>query len=232
MHKTRFLALLLLGLLATACKKDDTPTDVQTFNFDFDKGLQGWTVDFSDYNQSNGDLELKGEIAPLPAPLNTAVKALKVQGHNRSDDLFMFIERKLTGLEPKRDYRLKIDVRLASDAPNGAVGIGGAPGESVYLKAGGTSIEPVVTKKANGDYEVNIKKGQQSNSGDDLKVIGNTANGGTKFEYVGIARKAEGQTVKTNEKGECWVVIGTDSGYEGLTTLYYQRVDVRLELVD
>lgn len=232
MHKTFFSAILLMAFFATACKKDEKPADTRIFNFDFDKGLQGWTVNFSDYNESNGDLDFKGELAPLPAPLNSAAKGLKVQGHNRSDDLFMFIERKVTGLEPNQTYRLDIDIALASDAPNGAVGVGGAPGESVYLKAGAAGIEPVVTKKADGYFELNIKKGQQSVSGDDMKVIGNVANGNTKFEYVSINRKGENLSVKTNDQGECWLIIGTDSGFEGLTILYYQRVDARFKLID
>jgi hypothetical protein len=34
--------------------------------------------------------------------------------------------------------------------------------------------------------------------------------------------------VKTNSKGELWLIVGTDSGYEGVTTIYYTSISVVL----
>jgi hypothetical protein len=34
--------------------------------------------------------------------------------------------------------------------------------------------------------------------------------------------------VNANASGELWLLVGTDSGFEGTTALYYQRIDVRL----
>jgi hypothetical protein len=34
--------------------------------------------------------------------------------------------------------------------------------------------------------------------------------------------------VNANSRGELWLLVGTDSGFEGLTALYYQRIDVTL----
>ena len=33
---------------------------------------------------------------------------------------------------------------------------------------------------------------------------------------------------KANENGELWLVVGTDSGFEGKTTIYYNRIEVIL----
>ena len=33
-------------------------------------------------------------------------------------------------------------------------------------------------------------------------------------------------SVKTDAQGACWIVLGTDSAYEGLTRLYYDKVGV------
>ena len=233
--KTAFFpAIALICLLIASCKKDGTPAKTETFTFDFNNGLQNWSVGFADYNESHGDMELDSEIAALPAPLDTTKKGLKVQGHNRSDDLFMFIKHKVTGLAPNQNYRVKIELTFASNAPSGAVGVGGAPGESVFVKAGATKTEPLSTKKTDGTYEMNIDKGQQSNSGADMKVIGDVANGTDKFEYVSLTRNSGNQTitVKTDAQGACWLIAGTDSGFEGLTRLYYQQLKATLEPAD
>lgn len=233
MKKTSIPALAMTILLATACHKDKGPVETKSYTFDFNDGLQGWAVGFSDYGESHGDLQLKWEIAALPAPLDATKKALNIAGHNRSDDLFMFLKRKVTGFDPNRNYRVKLDLIVASDAASNAVGIGGAPGEAVVLKAGATAVEPVSTKNAGGYYELNVDKGNQSIGGADMKVIGDVANGTDQFKYVSLNRSSGSQvlTVKTDSNGECWLIIGTDSGYEGLTSLYYQQVNASFERV-
>ena len=32
--------------------------------------------------------------------------------------------------------------------------------------------------------------------------------------------------VKSNDSGELWLIIGTDSGFESTTTIYYNRIKV------
>jgi len=34
---------------------------------------------------------------------------------------------------------------------------------------------------------------------------------------------------KSNISGDLWIIIGTDSGFEGLTELYYSAVKILLE---
>jgi hypothetical protein len=34
--------------------------------------------------------------------------------------------------------------------------------------------------------------------------------------------------LKTNESGELWLLIGTDSGFEGKTTLYFSSIRISL----
>lgn len=34
-----------------------------------------------------------------------------------------------------------------------------------------------------------------------------------------------------SENGDAWIIIGTDSGFEGKTTLYYSEIIVRLKEV-
>ena len=57
---------------------------------------------------------------------------------NLPDDLFMFLKRRLgtdDGIVPGQKYRITYTMVFASSAPSGAAGIGGAPGESVFIKA-------------------------------------------------------------------------------------------------
>jgi len=48
-------------------------------------------------------------------------------------------------------------------------------------------------------------------------------------EFISIQRNHQHKTlVNANSKGELWLLVGTDSGFEGFTSLYYQRIDVTL----
>ena len=173
--------------------------------------------------------ELKYDYTNLPANLGTQ-KAIMLSGNNHSDDLFMFIKRKVTGLNPNTSYTLVFEVELASNAPKGSVGAGGSPGESVYLKAGASEIEPV--KNVQGDqYVLNIDKGNQSEAGSNATVLGDIAIPSTVAEYTLITRNnaspsSQPLIAQSNSNGDIWLMIGTDSGFEGTTTVYYTKVKV------
>lgn len=149
----------------------------------------------------------------------------------------MFLRRRLgpdDGVVPGQEYRIGFTIVFASNAPSGAVGIGGAPGESIYLKAGATAVEPeVYLDSADNHYRMNVDKGP-GNSGDGTaaSVIGNIANGRSAEEdarYVSLTRQHEHQyTVNASADGELWLLVGMDSGFEGLTGTYYQSISVTL----
>ena len=68
-----------------------------------------------------------------------------------------------------------------------------------------------------------------------MVVIGNVAHPGvTGREYRIKTMNNDGKplTVETDGEGRLWLIVGTDSGFEGLTTLYYDRISYRLRLVD
>jgi hypothetical protein len=101
---------------------------------------------------------------------------------NHSDDLFMFLKRRLgtdDGVVPGQEYRVMFTTVFASNAPSGALGIGGSPGESVYLKAGASMVEPeVYLDSETGYYLMNVDKGSgNSGNGTAASVIGDIANG-------------------------------------------------------
>jgi hypothetical protein len=218
----------------------------QTIELDYDfrrGGTLGWTAGFADYPPStdpDGSLyELLARLRFIPRKLTRVPKrGFYIQGHNRSDDLFMFLKRRLRvedGIAPGRTYRVEYIIKFASNAPSGCGGIGGAPGESVFLKAGASSIEPLAVLQPNGYLRMNVDKGNQAQSGTAASVAGNIANGipcEQAFPYYPFAliqRSHQHTTdVMATSNGELWLLVGTDSGFEGLTRLYYQSIRVKL----
>jgi hypothetical protein len=53
---------------------------------------------------------------------------------------------------------------------------------------------------------------------------------GEDFIYTLIERDNFQQpvTVRSDANGNLWIVVGTDSGFEGTSTLYYNEIEVRL----
>lgn len=205
---------LILGALGSARAQN------QTLVFDFNKNVDGWEGGYSDYsNESGFNFEFARSF--LPKPLDTAEYGLKLEGMNRSDDLFMFLRRKVEGLAPSSKYEVRFKVRLASKYASDAAGIGGAPGTSVVLKIGAVPFKPV---DQNG--RMNVEKGNQSQPGTQMDTIGNIAVGPGINHYVSIERSnARVFTFTTAADGSAWIILGTDSGFEGLTELYYQKVE-------
>jgi len=231
-----FFRLIFIGVFGLLCFSscslaDDSGLTILSDYYDFtETGPDGWAVDFADYPTGEEDsmgYELEFAYTNLPGTLSSK-KGIKISGNNHSDDLFMFMKKKVTGLPPSTLFSVIIQVELASNAPTGSVGIGGAPGESVFLKAGTSSVEP---KKINTGnlYELNLDKGNQATDGDDLINLGHIGVASATTDYQLIVRTNESQStpyyVQSNSQGELWLIVGTDSGYEGTTTLYYTRLN-------
>lgn len=229
----RVIFSLFLMSILTRCTLPDNEQGIWVFSesFDFSREQYGWVADFADYPATAEDsinYELKFEYTNRPANLGGG-KSILMSGNNHSDDLFMFMKKKIAGLAPNTDYNLVFEIELASNAPTGAVGIGGAPGESVFLKAGASYTEPKKVIDGN-QYTLNIDKGNQIDGGEDMIVLGNIGVAANTTQYTLITRSNVQShapfAVRSNSQGELWLIIGTDSGFEGITTLYYSRVNV------
>jgi hypothetical protein len=231
------LALLQLFGAVAGCGGANAP-DIRSrsFTFDFNNGNEGWNADFADlpsnYNQAT--YELGVSHAELPSPVPVVRRGIRIQGHNRSDDLFMFLKRKVTGLLPLRTYRVTYTVEFLSNAPESSFGIGGGPGSAVIVKAGATNFEPKATVDSRDGYlRLNADKGNQSAGGANLKVLGSIGIPGDQAVYTfktlnGVTAPV---TVTADSAGSVWLVLGTDSGYEGLTALYYTAMTASFELL-
>ncbi len=227
----------LVSLLA-GCDAVGPPLQVEAV-FDFRLGRQGWQADFADYSVLNEDLQLMADIEALPDELDVRGTGFYIQGMNRSDDLFMYLKHELgplDGVRPGQTYQVRYRIVVASNAPTGCAGVGGAPGESVYLKAGASTDEPDDVRDGDG-VNLNVDKGNQAEGGADAFVVGDIANGEDCGEYENLDdvpyvsldfRPEQEQTVTADEQGRLWLFVGTDSGFEGLTGLYYQRIEAVL----
>lgn len=228
-QRVSLLFFVLLG--AVACDPDDpTPALPLTgvlYESNFSAGTDGWKADFADYSTANGDMQLRSDWARLPQPLDSTRRSIMLSGMNRSDDLFMYLTRSLSGLQPNHDYKLVFDIELASQYATNSFGIGGSPGSSVYVKAGASATEPK-RQLVDDFYEINIDKGNQAEGGKDMLVLGNIGAGEDVEQYTLINRtNADAPlTVRSDSNGQLWLIVGTDSGHEGLTTLYYSRIKV------
>jgi hypothetical protein len=224
----------VFGLLACELEQDVT---VFSISYDFSQTDNGWTGDFADYpagDSLNFELFYKHDTLPTNLNLNATKKALHLAGRNGSDDLFMFVKKRVTGLKPNTTYAILFNVRFASNAPTGEVGIGGAPGESVFLKAGASLVEPKKVLQEDA-YVMNIDKGNQAQAGVDAIVLGNIGVAATTSQFTYTTRNNTSNTgfnATTDANGQLWLLVGTDSGFEGTTRIYYSQIDVLFNQVN
>jgi hypothetical protein len=157
---------------------------------------------------------------------------------NRSDDLFQFMSKKLdsaAGLKPNTQYEVKLRFDLATSEAESSMGIGGGPASSVYVKAGVVDREPSViedrTDPQTPYYRLNLDKGNQLTDGKEVALLGNIAKPDAEKDGFQLKSFEKSFKVKSNAKGELYVLIGTDSGYEGLTTLYFTNIDLNISMI-
>lgn len=226
------LLSLFLCLVLPSCKEEETPAPSQSFSYTFENSTEGWVAGFSDYpaDWEESRFEFQFEHAALPDEANADSRSLLISGRNISDDLFMFVKKRVTGLKPNHPYLVSFEIEIASQYPEESAGIGGSPGASVFLKAGATDTEPQPVVE-NGDIRMNIDKGGQSQGGEDMQVLGNIGIPGEEFSYQLIRRDnlQSPLSVQSDASGNLWIIVGTDSGFEGTTTLYYNTIEVTLE---
>ncbi len=163
----------------------------------------------------------------LPTPLDNRFGYF-LGGTNRSDSLFMFIWREVSGLAPNQLYRVDVNVTIATNIGRNCVGVGGSPGEGVYIKAGASPLRPA-TLFANNRFHVNFEKDRNPLpiGGDQVVTIGDFANStetcdGSSYELKTLSSNGtRSGLVASDGAGRLWLVIGTDSGFEARTEIYY-----------
>ena len=201
--------------------------EVQTVKFDFDTGTWGFVADFADYPPGDADIYmLTSGHRSLPTPLDFE-SGLFISGVNRSDDLFMFFKGSVGGLVPGARYSATAGAEIATEVPAGCVGVGGAPGESVWIKVGVSEEEPLPVLEDDW-LRMNIDVGVQSNSGKNAQVLGNVANSRDceqppKWEHKYFPAESISEPVTASPDGRVWLLFGVDSGFESRTQIYFTQ---------
>lgn len=231
-----FLSSLSLGLLG--CNSDDDNVEIdQPYVIDFNNSSNNFTAIFSDYpvstsEQNNEEFyQLKGAYGTMPEPfLND--NAWFLQGNNHSDDLLMAIKGQIEGLERNTLYAISISVELTTSVPSNCFGIGGAPGESVYVKLAASTDEPVNEIVSEMYRLENFDIGNQSSSGTQGQSVGDIANGLDCMEQEQLIQKElttmSPIDVTTDDEGKFWVLAGSDSGFEGLSYYYINKITLNI----
>ena len=222
---------LLLAVVLGGCSGQPTePTGALTFTLDFHRGPQGFTAGFADYPPAHEEIfELTSDHRALPAPLEPR-SALFISGINRSDDLFMFFKGPVVGLRPGARYGVTVGLEIATSTPAGCIGVGGAPGESVWIKAGATAVEPLPVQ--DGTYlRMNIDIGNQSRGGAHAVVLGNIANSRSceqprQWERKSFLGRTTPEPITVPPDGRAWLLFGADSGFEARTQIYFTGASV------
>lgn len=194
--------------------------------FSFANDLASWQADYSDYAQGQeAGIAFAAAHAVVPAAV-TGRAGFNLSWRNESDDVFAYLTRPVTGLQPGRPYRVDFALEFATNAPAGCPGAGGAPGEAVRVKAGATATLPAKLLMG-GKIVVNLDHGDQSTGGANAVVLGDIAHPDAGscvapvYRIKTLANPGAGPVVTTDSAGRLWLVIGTDSGYEGITSLYW-----------
>lgn len=212
----------------------------ETRVFSFERGTLGFEALFADRPPGQDAFyELDYAYEALPAPL-AARRGVRLSGNNHSDDLAMLVKREVGGLMPDTLYKLEMEMEIASNVPTGCVGVGGSPGEGVYLKLGATTHEPMASSSQqpgdNGWLRLNFDYGGQSQSGEQAKVVGILSNstscdagGVAPWELKTMGTRGQNLRARSDGEGALWIVAGSDSAFEGRTDWYLTALRLRLE---
>lgn len=197
----------------------------------------GFEAQFFDYPDGESDFyELEAGFRSLPEPWD-ARGGVMISGSNHSDDLMMVLYRRLEGLEPATEYRIELEMQFATHVPDGCVGVGGSPGESVYMRLGAAGEAPDEYELEDGFRRAALDLGQQSTSGGDALSVGDMSNGGDEslctepdqpWRLKRVSTAGQDFTVTSDEDGRIWVYGLSDSGFEATTTWFLTEFVVRL----
>lgn len=218
--------ILLLTLLGCGGAGDE-PVLVRS---NFAESTDRWEAAVSDYHHATAPVDLVMGIRPVPPELGRH-RAFFFSAGNRSDDTFFFLRRRIA-VPPNRPFRVAYAITFASHEPSGCVGAGGAPGEAMVMKLGVSANKPAVVPRPDGYFAFSLDKGQQNAAGKEAAIIGNAANGrpcAAPKQYVSAIRRGTyPHVVRSDSDGELWAYVGIDSGYEGVNSIYYERIDLTL----
>lgn len=233
--RERIILAVIVGVLVFVMITRPEPYETEyQFTYTFEESQEGWMTGYADYPKDFDPeiYEMHAGYGTLPSGINSS--GVSLTGHNRSDDLFMYLTKLVEGLKPDTTYNVSYSLEIATNTPFGLGGIGGSPGESVYVKVGAVDQMPDLVEDTSDLMIMNLDKGNQASEGPDMINIGTLANPNidiedwdeTVYAIMSLDNLENPFTVTTDSDGSLWVIVGTDSGFEGKTTVYYDTIDI------
>lgn len=196
-------------------------------------GFEGAFFDYPDGEETF--YQLASGVAVLPEPWQE-LSGMRISGDNRSDDLMMVLMRPVDGLAPDTRYDLELEMQFATNVPEDCAGVGGSPGESVYMRLGAAGEKPGHTL-VDGYRRPALDLGQQSQPGERALSAGDMANGADgayctsedpPWRLKRVSTADQEFSVTSDETGRIWVYGLSDSGFEATSTWYLTEFVVRL----
>lgn len=247
--KSRLSLIMAIAssLTLTACNDDDssneelTPAPPNAFIFHTDFSEESnWQAGFADYpkgKEAEWMLEAEAQ-AQFDLESGGIAHGYRLQSFNKSDDTKMFLKQKIEGLKANTWYQVTFSVELASNiAGQGSCsGIGGSP-DALTVKLGASDVEPEIIEGTNGTEVYNylsIDLGQQTQRGFDAIAAGNVGIDGfpscdTEYDKYGVktlTSDTQNFEVRSDAHGEAWVILATDSGFEGFSSIYFTQASI------
>jgi hypothetical protein len=248
MQKYTYTALAAAVLLAlTACGGSDSYTPPQaapvvtppptpvasTISIDFSKGIDGWTPGVADYFDADEPSETGYGWSKLPPGTGLTGMGYYLTTHNNSDNVMTYVKHQYGGFVAGAKYNLTFSLTYATDASADCFGVGGSRGSSIYMVVAASGDEPKTVKQANGEYRMNLDRGNNAESGTQGKVLGVQGVEGLSCEggaWTQATRKSdEAIAVTADKEGKLWVVLGTDSGFESTNALFLLSATVNVK---
>lgn len=209
--------------------------DTIAIEHDFAQSRRGWRANLADTFGGTEVERVQFRRGRRMVPSPVGGWGYLLGGTNVTDDLFMFMHRRLTqrqGIKPDQRYRIRFEIDLASNASADCLGVGGSPA-SVFVKVGATTLAPTVTDPGPNDLRsVSFDKGNQSQGGRDASTAGTIDNGQPctqPAEYAAVTlTHTHRPAVRADREGRLHLVIGFDSGFESRTEIYVTGLRITL----
>lgn len=222
-----------VGLIA--CNSDNNSDSIVVpetdFSYDFNVKNYDATAIFSDYPDGEETTYLLTSAYEALPENFSEIKGWKLSGNNHSDDLFMGIKIPIDGLLSATLYKATLTIEFVTNVSKNCMGIGGAPGESVYVKLAASKDEPVNELDAQMN-RLTIDIGNQSQSGTEGTTVGNIANsiecGADPVYEKKTLSTSESIDVMTDNDGKVWLTAGFDSGFEGNTEIFITKLSANI----